>query len=72
MSRVDTAEKVRENRLRRVAGRRGLRLEKSRRRDPQAMDYGLFWIVQATGKAVVPSRGMTLTEVEAWLDGGRS
>jgi hypothetical protein len=35
-----TQHKVRENRLRRAAYRQGLRLEKSRRRDPRAVDYG--------------------------------
>jgi hypothetical protein len=35
-----TEQKVRENRLRRVAERRGYRLTKSRRRDPEALDYG--------------------------------
>lgn len=40
-----TAEKVRENRLRRMAERQGLELRKSRRRDPRAMDYGRWYIV---------------------------
>lgn len=34
--------KVRENRVRRMAERQGLILEKSRRRDPKAKDYGMF------------------------------
>ncbi len=38
------AEKVRENRLRRMAVRQGLALEKSRRRDPRARDYGMYWL----------------------------
>ena len=36
---------VRENRLRRMAKRQGLRLEKSRRRDPRALDYGGYWLI---------------------------
>lgn len=40
------ADKVRENRLRRMAERQGLRLEKSRRRDPRALDYGNYWLVE--------------------------
>lgn len=40
-----TAEKIRENRLRRMAQRQGLRLEKSRRRDPRALDYGGYWLI---------------------------
>lgn len=38
------SEKVRENRLRRMAERQGLRLVKSRRRDPRAIDYGEMWL----------------------------
>jgi len=38
-------EKVRENRLRRMAQRQGLRLEKSRRRDPRAFDYGGYMLI---------------------------
>jgi hypothetical protein len=38
------AEKVRENRLRRMADRQGLKLIKSRVRDPYAKDFGLYWI----------------------------
>jgi len=40
-----TAEKVRENRLRRMAERQGLELRKSCRRDPRAKDYGRCYIV---------------------------
>ena len=42
-------EKVRENRLRRAAARQGLRLEKSRRRDERALDYGRYWLVDGPG-----------------------
>ena len=44
-----TSEKVRENRLRRMAKRQGLALSKSRRRDPLAIDYGQ-WRLQGRGK----------------------
>ena len=44
---TDTEAKVLENRLRRVAARRGLRLEKSRRRDPNAIDYGGYMLADA-------------------------
>lgn len=40
-----TEFKVLENRLRRTAERQGLRLEKSRRRDPRAVDYGRYWLL---------------------------
>ncbi len=41
---MDTAQKTRENLLRRMAGRQGLVLTRSRRRDPRAADYGLYWL----------------------------
>jgi hypothetical protein len=41
---MTTDEKVRENRLRRMAERRGLSVHKSRRRDPGALDYGHIWL----------------------------
>jgi hypothetical protein len=37
--------KVLENRLRRAANRQGLRLEKSRARDPRAIGYGTYHLV---------------------------
>jgi hypothetical protein len=70
---MDTAERVRENRLRRMADRQGLRLEKSRRRDPRAVDYGKYIVVdQATGAVVVGTGPIgrptwDLDQVEAWL-----
>ena len=39
------AHKVRENRLRRAAERQGLRLVKSRRRDPRAVGLGTYMLV---------------------------
>lgn len=44
---MDTTEKTRENRLRRMAERQGLQLVKSRRRDPRALGYGLYMIIEA-------------------------
>jgi hypothetical protein len=44
-NRARRAEKVRENRLRRMAQRQGLELRKSRTRDPRARDYGKYWLV---------------------------
>lgn len=49
----NTTDKVFENRLRRVAERRGLRLEKSRRRDPLAIDFGGYMLVEARRNTVV-------------------
>jgi hypothetical protein len=43
---TDQQYKVLENRLRRAAQRQGLRLVKSRRRDPRAYDYGTYCLVE--------------------------
>ena len=66
--------KVRENRLRRVARRRGLALSRSRRRDTSAFDYGMYALIdKATGVTVHPTTGCgsfmrwTLREIEEWL-----
>src|SRR5262249_38653901 len=48
-----TEDKVLENKLRRIAARRGLRLEKSRRRDPNALGYGGYMLVDAYNNTVV-------------------
>lgn len=67
------AEKVRENRLRRMAARQGLVLHKSRRRDPRAVEYGTYMLVDLYTDVVVASGnagrgyGLTLDEVEEWL-----
>jgi hypothetical protein len=42
---MDAKTKVRENMLRRIASRQGLRLQKSRQRDPMALDYGKYSLV---------------------------
>ncbi|MFD9632833.1 hypothetical protein [Streptomyces violascens] len=62
-----TEEKVRENRLRRMASRQGLTLRRSRRRDRRALDYGLYWLAQADGMQVTASEGITLDEIERFL-----
>lgn len=64
---MDQAEKVRENRLRRMAERQGLTLTRSRRRDPRALDYGLYWIADANGATVSAKQGISLDDVEAFL-----
>jgi hypothetical protein len=69
---VDAAAKVREARLRRTAERQGLKLVKSRRRDPLAVDYGRYVIVDPDSNRPVAGElgsasAMTLDDVEAWL-----
>jgi hypothetical protein len=73
---ISTAEKVRENRLRRMAGRQGLELKKSRTRDPRAYQYGGYMLVDIDLNAVVAGTEvglgyeLTLDDVEAYLTGG--
>jgi hypothetical protein len=62
------SEKVRENRARRAASRQGLALTKSRRRDPRAIDHGLYWLHSADCTLVSPEQGVTLDEIETILD----
>lgn len=61
-------EKVRENRLRRMADRQGLRLQKSRRRDPRALDYGTYMLLDVQNRVVATDLA-DLDEVEARLTG---
>ena len=68
----DEELKVAENRLRRVARRQGLILQKSRRRDFQAYDYGGWMIVDAQTNSVVDggspmAYGLSLADVESHL-----
>jgi hypothetical protein len=72
---MPVTNRVQENRVRRVAQRRGLRLVKSRRRDPQAVDYGLYALIDVdTNSAVNPPIAQrfvcswTLDEAEAYLN----
>ena len=66
-------DKVRENRLRRIAERRGMALAKSRRRDPKAMDFGGYMLTDIATNSVVMGAtpiafSATLDDVEAWLE----
>jgi hypothetical protein len=65
-------DKVREQRARRALRRRGLDLEKSRRRDPQARGFGRYRIIDPEARRVVAGGGvgefsLSLDTVEAWL-----
>jgi hypothetical protein len=65
-SRFTNSERVRENRLRRVAERRGFVLSRSRRRDPLAVDYGTYTLFRkADGHPV--GLALVIDEVEALL-----
>ena len=71
---MDQNEKVRENRLRRTAGRQGLNLMKSRRRDPRALEYGGYMLKDAFRNIIVAGASpheysWTLDDVEDYLMG---
>lgn len=71
---MEESEKVRENRLRRAADRQGRQLQKSRARDPRALGFGLWRIVDSRRNRVVAGGqpwdySLTLDDVEAWLVG---
>jgi hypothetical protein len=59
---MDSAGKTHENRVRRMLGRQGYKLSKSRRRDPLALDYGRYTISRGAARFEVA----TLTEAEEW------
>jgi hypothetical protein len=66
-------EKTREDRLRRMAKRQGLRLVKSRRRDKRALDYSAYGLidteVNAAAFGYTPQGRMnaSLDDIEAYL-----
>ncbi|HMG61389.1 MAG TPA: hypothetical protein VK599_00430 [Streptosporangiaceae bacterium] len=73
---MDQDIKVRENRLRRMAERQGLKLLKNPRRDPRATDYGSYMLTGADRVAVAdfgwdharfPEGASWLDDVEAYL-----
>lgn len=76
---VDAEEKILENRIRRMAKRQGLALRKSRRRDPYASDFGVYWLAEERGDGLIfpnaeraaAGLGATLDDVERFLSKNR-
>lgn len=71
-------DKVRENRIRRIAARRGFTLKKSPRRDPDAIDFNGFMLFDSyheqtcyLGRDRFPFDA-TLDQVEAYLKQGHT
>jgi hypothetical protein len=65
-------DKVRENRLRRMAQRQGLGLKKSRARDPRARSYGGYMLIDVDANWIVAGAwpfdfSLTLDAVEEYL-----
>jgi hypothetical protein len=68
---VDTDIKVRENKCRRAAERRGMRLVKSSQRDHKAIGFGLYNLVRRFEgpKPAARSRGLVNVRCEVHLPG---
>lgn len=69
---TEQQRKVLENRLRRAADRQGLRLEKSRLRDPRAIGFGTFMLTRSgtVVRAGSPKGyGLELHEIARYLYG---
>jgi hypothetical protein len=70
---MDAEQKVREARLRRMAERQGLHLQKSRRRDPLALDYDGYQLIHPRSNALVFGEvgghgfAATLDDIEVYL-----
>ncbi len=71
-------ETIRENRLRGMAERQGLRLTKSPRRHPPGIDHGIYTLEPDEGNEREPPPSdvpwgtpLSLDEVEALLSGGQ-
>ena len=68
-------DKVQENRLRRMANRQGYVLSKTRRRDPDAIDFGLYALIDPESGGTIHAQGpispyaLTLEDVAEWLEG---
>ena len=68
---MDAKTKFRENRVRRMASRQGLRLEKSKQRDPMALDYGKYNLVNGRAGHIDVFIGQgDLDQIEDWLESG--
>lgn len=63
-------EKSIEIRMRNTLKRRGYILKKSRLKDPQAILYGVYWILNNRGVVVYGDRntGLSLEEVVEWVE----
>jgi len=64
-----SADKVRDNRVRRMAERQGFALRKVRRRDPRALEYAYF-IIDPRPNAMIAGPA-SLDAVEDWLTSHR-
>ena len=67
----EETDRAREHRLRRMAARQGLRLERSQRRDPNDLGDGTYQLIHAYTRAVIyagqTGDGLDLDGVEEYL-----
>jgi hypothetical protein len=68
---LSNTDKVRENQLRRKAARQGLTLTRSRRRDPDALGFGKYWLRTVDGRLTTSADGASLDEIERYLTSRR-
>ena len=64
-------ERAREDRLRRLAKRERLILRESHRRNPDALDYGRYMLVDERNSVAAHGAAdewLTLDEIEEWLN----
>ncbi len=64
---MDQAEKARENKVRRMAEREGFALQRSRRRDPLAIDYGVYRLWRDGLLVLGDAVGCHMDEIEQFL-----
>jgi len=64
-------EKVRVNKMRRMAERQGFTLRKKRRLDPYAPDFGTFTLVDHRDKILGRCNQVSLDRIEAFLKRAR-
>ena len=63
--------KINRDRLRRVAARQGYRLSRSARRDPRALDYGRYWVLDQSGTVIYgDGPGVSLDQAARFLGEG--
>jgi hypothetical protein len=65
----DSQERAREDRVRRLAKQKRLILKKARRRNPDASDYGRYWLIEPSADGIIEGgqNGALLGEIEASL-----
>lgn len=69
---MTTTTKAHENQLRRTAARQGLRLIRSRTRNPRAADYGMYALMDQSNVLVAGEFTQDLDGIATYLDGAQA